>query len=119
MSALKAIQNERGHWEKDFGSVKQHTPDDCPKCLQAANARLQEQVKVAEKEHDCGWALREAIKVGRKAAKQRDEARALAERRGEALEEAHEHIALMSGWKLEDFRKARAAIAATPVEESE
>ncbi len=28
-----------------------------------------------------------------------------------ALEEAHEHIALMSGWKLEDWRKTRAALA--------
>ncbi len=30
---LTMKQNERGHWEKDFGPVQQHTPDDCSKCL--------------------------------------------------------------------------------------
>ena len=32
---LTMKRNGQGHWEKDFGPVQQHTPDDCPKCLLA------------------------------------------------------------------------------------
>ncbi len=56
---------------------KQHLSADNDS-LRAENARLQARVEEAEA-HACGWALRQAIKIGRKA-------RALAERRKDALE---------------------------------
>ncbi len=97
----RLLPNERGHYEKDYGSVQQHTPADCPKCnqvtigdLEAENARLQARVDNQEP-----W----LAALGRLLAQhrivrfpddvlawrdERDRHKALAERRGEALRKA-------------------------------